>query len=94
MDLTRLFCDIDDFCNQFSVSYNQYLLDKGQKQRLRSTRMSLSEMMTIVVYQHHRAGGYRDFKSYYEHYVEQYMTKAFPKLLSDSRFMDLGLVTK
>lgn len=50
MDLTRLFCDIDDFCNQFSVSYNQYLLDKGQKQRLRSTRMSLSEMMTIVVY--------------------------------------------
>lgn len=89
MDLTRLFCEIDDFCCHFSVYYEQHLLNEGQKQRRRPTRLSLSEMMTIVIYYHHRAGGYRDFKSYYQHYVEKYMTPAFPQLLSYSRFMDL-----
>ncbi len=64
MDLTRLFCDIDDFCNRFSIYYDQYLLESGQMKRHRSSSLSLSEMMTIIIYYHHQAGGYRNFKSY------------------------------
>lgn len=61
MSLLELFCDVDDFCCEFSDWLRSQQLaggKRGPKQRL-----SPSEMMTIVINFHQE--GYRDFKPYY-----------------------------
>ena len=67
MSLLELFCDIDDFCQIYEPSWHQPLLETGQRTRLRRSRMSMSEMMTIVIHFHQKR--YRDFKTYYSDYV-------------------------
>jgi len=60
MDLTTLFCDVDDF---FKIhSFNQQtseLSEQGKQRRNRQKSLSPSEIMTIVIYFH--ASGYRNF---------------------------------
>lgn len=52
--LVAMFCDIDDFCKLFEPVYHQRLLHSGQRQRRRQSQLSLSEIMTIIVYFHAR----------------------------------------
>lgn len=85
--LVAMFCDIDDFCKLFEPIYSQRLLQNGQRQRVRQGQLSLSEIMTIIVYFH--ASHYRDFKHYYTEYVEVYLRPYFPDLVSYSRFVEL-----
>jgi len=85
--LVAMFCDIDDFCKVFEPIYNQRLLQTGQRHRVRPGQLSLSEIMTIIVYFH--ASHYRDFKHYYTEYVEAHLRPYFPDLVSYSRFIDL-----
>ena len=47
--LVAMFCDIDDFCKAFEPIYRQRLLQHGQRQRMRQSQLSLSELMTIIV---------------------------------------------
>ena len=64
LDLTEIFCDVDDFyCSfeQYCRSIPQLSAVTGEK-RCRS-RMSLSEVMTIVIAFH--GSGYRTFKEFY-----------------------------
>jgi len=44
-----MFCDIDDFCKAFEPIYRQRLLQYDQRQRMRQSQLSLSELMTIIV---------------------------------------------
>ncbi|PCS23434.1 Mobile element protein [Candidatus Enterovibrio escicola] len=48
------------------------------QKRNRLSRLSVSEVMTIVIafYQ----SGYRDFKTYYIHFVCRYLTNEFPEI--------------
>jgi hypothetical protein len=85
--LVAMFCDIDDFCNTFEPIYTQRLLQSGQRQRRRPSQLSLSEIMTIIVYFH--ASHSRDFKHYYTEYVQGQLRPYFPTLVSYSRFVDL-----
>ena len=85
--LIAMFCDIDDFCKRFEPFYMQRLLHSGHRQRLRQSQLSLSEIMTIMVYFH--ASHYRDFKHYYTEYVEGHLRPYFPALVSYSRFVNL-----
>lgn len=87
MSLLELFCKIDDFCQDFESGWHQQLLDDGVKKRMKQGQMSLSEMLTIVVYFHQMA--YRNFKSFYLLYVWRHLKAEFPKLLSYSRFVQL-----
>lgn len=86
MSLVELFCDVDDFCQtflQWERSHKLGLLPrKGPPGRL-----SLSEMMTIII--HFHQSRYRDFKSYYQGYVQVYLREAFPQLVSYQRFVEL-----
>jgi hypothetical protein len=41
-----MFCDIDDFCKGFEPIYRQHLLQHGQRQRMRQSQLSLSEVMS------------------------------------------------
>lgn len=86
MSLLELFCEIDDFWQVFESIWNQSVLASGH-QRNRDSQLSMSEMMTIVVYFHQKR--YRDFKTYYTEHVLQELQAEFPSLLSYSRFIQL-----
>ena len=78
MELEQLFCDIDDFCLAFEPQFFFSLLSSGEKKRWRKTRLSLSEIMTIIIYFHHSS--YRNFKHYYQQHLLQYHRREFPNL--------------
>jgi hypothetical protein len=85
--LIEIFCQIDDFCKHFEIQFNTRLLTDGNNQRIRSFKMSLSEVMTIMIYYHQ--SGYKTFKDYYEKHVLVYMANDFHNLVSYSRFTEL-----
>lgn len=87
MNLLELFCSVDDFVKVFYPEYKKHLLSNGYKQRLREYRLSMSEVMTILIYFHY--SHYRDFKTYYLTYVCGNLAKEFPNLLSYKRFVAL-----
>jgi len=86
MSLLELFCEIDDFWQLCEPSWRETRLANG-KQRMRESKMSMSEMMTIVAHFHQQR--YRDFKTYYTHYVMTALQSEFPTLCSYSRFVQL-----
>jgi len=85
--LIAMFCDIDDFCKWFEPLYLQHLLQDGQRHRVRQGYLTLSEIMTIIVFFH--SSHYRDFKHYYTAYVEGHLRPYFPALVSYSRCVEL-----
>ena len=85
--LIAIFCDIDDFCKWFEPLYQQRQLQDSQRHRVRQGHLTLSELMTIIVFFH--ASHYRDFKHYYTEYVERHLRPYFPALVSYSRFVEL-----
>ena len=87
MELDTLFFDIDDFCLIFEPQFFSQLLSSSQKKRLRKTRLSLSEVMTIIIYFHHSS--YRNFKNYYQNLLLKYHRREFPDLVSYNRFVEL-----
>lgn len=86
IDLTELYCKIDDFYQEFEPEFRRRLLKSGQ-QRDRRSQMSVSEMMTIMVAFHQSC--YRHFKGYYTRQVIPRLRSEFPNLLSYNRFIQL-----
>jgi hypothetical protein len=62
MSLLELFCHVDDFYPGFEPDWNRHLLQAGQMKRVRPSRPSSSESMTLLI--HFRQSHYRDFKTY------------------------------
>jgi hypothetical protein len=89
--LIHIFCLVDDFCKEFEQAWKKYLLTSrpltGDTRNKRSPNLSLSEIMTIVIYFHHSK--FRTFKDYYNLFVTYGLKKYFPKLPSYSRFVYL-----
>ncbi|MBN3890861.1 MAG: IS982 family transposase [Nostoc sp. JL31] len=88
MDITQIFCDVDDFCNQWENLWRQVpQLPSTKGERRSSSRMHLSEVMTIVIAFH--GSGYKTFKEFYTMHVLPGWHKAFPNLVSYTRFVEL-----
>ncbi len=87
MELEKLFCDVDDFCLIFEPHFATQLLCSSERKRIRNSRLSLSEIMTIIIYFHNSS--YRNFKHYYQHHICTYHREEFPKLVSYNRFVEL-----
>jgi len=87
MEIVALFCDIDDFCQRFEPAWQQRVVAADSTQRMWTSRLYLSEVMTIVVSFHQ--SGYRTFKDYFLCYVTPHLSWAFPQLVSYSRFVEL-----
>ena len=85
MDILPIFCDIDDFCLLFEPLWEQRLL--ATRQRHRPSALCLSEVMTIIVLFH--ASSYRNFKAFYTEHVMKQWPRAFPRLGSYQRFVEL-----
>ena len=86
--LTRIFCQIDDFCKELNSYTNQKALPSPSRSK-RGPRCSLSdsEIMTILIF--FQASGYRNFKTFYTHFLLDYWHHAFPNLPSYHRFLEL-----
>ena len=86
-NLIEIFCIFDDFCKYFTPELKKHTLQVlGKRHRNRASRMSDSEIMTILVLFHtHR---FRDLKSFYLGYICQHMRGDFPHRLSYNRFVE------
>ncbi|MFZ1249180.1 MAG: IS982 family transposase [Candidatus Saccharimonadales bacterium] len=89
MKLVTLFYLIDEFCKEYEPLWQQSLLDSGLRQRRRTSRLALSEILTIAIYFH--LSGYRMFKWYYEQELlgSGFVASCFPKAVSYTRFLEL-----
>jgi hypothetical protein len=86
--ITRIYCDVDDFCKALESYCKAHLLPNGKSPKWFPTGLlSLSEVMTIIVLFH--LSGYRCFKWYYQRYICAKMQEYFPELVSYNRFVEL-----
>ena len=87
--IIEIFCNLDDFVKEF-----EFILTKNSipnlpepKKRNRKSKMSKSEVMTIIVVFHLKS--HRNLKHFYLHYVCKHMNDFFPELVSYNRFVEL-----
>jgi len=87
MILTQIFYDVDNFCKDFKKHLDKNFITANVSALLKrkSEKMSLSDIMTILVYFHH--SGYRTFKKYYKECGD--LNGAFEAKLSYTRFVEL-----
>ena len=92
MELVALFYLIDEFCQEFEPKWRAGRVASGLAQRNKPCRLSLSEVLTIII--HFHQSNHRNFKHYYQDYVRTQLATDFPRLVSYSRFVELmGEVT-
>lgn len=88
LDLTQIFCNVDDFYQNFELNYENQrkLCLQDQRKHFRS-RLSISEVATLVIAFH--GSGYRNFKEFYLKEVMTHLQAEFPNLVSYNRFVEL-----
>lgn len=87
MELVALFYLIDEFCQEFEPSWRAQRIASGLAQRNKPCRLSLSEILTIIV--HFHQSHHRNFKHYYTDYVRVSLSADFPHSVSYTRFLEL-----
>ena len=87
MSILDLYCSVDTFWQQFAPWWEHEQLASGQRRRRRATRLSPSELMTIVIL--FQQSGYRTFKGFYTQYVQTQLRREFPHLVSYTRVVAL-----
>ena len=86
--LTRIFCEIDDFCKEFNKYMSSKMLPSTSSgQRGPRCKLSDSEIMVILIW--FQSSGFRNFKSFYNGFISQYGCDALPYLPSYNRFLEL-----
>lgn len=85
--LTEIYVEVDDFCKKHEQIIKNWLKSAGLLKKHYQTQLSLSEVMTILIYYHH--SHYKDFKHYYTKYVCGDLRRDFPQLVSYNRFVEL-----
>ena len=85
-ELLAIFCDVDDFCKDYE-SYCEHHLLMDKEKIIPKTSMSLSEIMTIVIYFH--LSNQRTFKWYYIKFVGTVLRPYFPRQVSYNRFVEI-----
>ena len=88
MDLTTIYCNLDDFYCNFSFEPPHDLLLGPRRVRQRCTSLSPSELMTILV-MFHQSQGYRNFMGYYTEQVLGRWHREFSDAPSYTRVVQL-----
>jgi hypothetical protein len=86
IDLTQLYVEIDDFCRFICNDLNHHLLGTKYKLNVDTPGLSLSEILTILVYYHFSR--FDCIKHYYLIKVQRELKKDFPRLPSYNRFVE------
>jgi Transposase DDE domain len=87
MDIVTIFCDIDDFCRHWLTAQYPQLEAHPSPRKHRPSCLTLSEVMTIVVFFH--VSHYRTFKHFYLDHLLTQRHGEFPALPSYTRFVAL-----
>jgi len=88
--LTRIFCDIDDFCKELNGYMQNKLLPSPNGSSVRrgpASYLSDSEIMTILIF--FQSSSFRNFKHFYTGFLCVYWEKEFPILPSYNRFIEI-----
>ena len=86
--LTRIFCQIDDFCKQVDEYFYALALPKpGRGKRGPRCCLSDSEIMCILIL--FQSSGFRNFKIFYQALLPYRWKNAFPKMPSYHRFLEI-----
>jgi hypothetical protein len=85
-DFTELFVDVDDCWKAFDKIFVKHLIEDGTCKRNRKSKLSISEIMTILIA--FQTSCFRTFKSFYR-YVLNHHRNDFPDLVSYDRFIYL-----
>src|SRR4051812_34296445 len=85
--LTEIYVDVDDFCKAKRSLIQHALRYCGAYKKSHPNRLTLSEVMTILVYYH--LSPYKNFKAYYTRHVCGDLKREFPDLVSYDRFVAL-----
>lgn len=84
MQLTSIFCFIDDFCKKFFPEFHRNLIANGKATRIRTDCLSEAEMITILIW--FNLSGMKCFKHFYLTYY-QTIKLFFPKSPCYERFI-------
>ena len=84
MDFTVLFVSVDDFWKAYKTEFEHHLLADGLRRRRRDGRLSVSEIMTILIA--FQTSNYRTFKHFCLH-LRGHHHRDFPDLVSYRRFV-------
>ncbi len=88
MNVTQIFCDADDFCQEFIPNWQKTLLEDGEtKTRIRARSVCEGEIITLMVCFH--LSGYRTFKWFYLRHAQKFWMAKFPGLPSYNRFVEV-----
>ncbi len=85
--LIEIFCAVDDFCKYFDKGEGKFLISESLRRRHRAYKMTLSEIMTIMILFH--ISNYRTFKEYYKDCILNHLKSYFPSAVSYNRFVEL-----
>lgn len=86
--LTRIFCEVDDFCKEFErYTAGKLLPVRGKGKRGPMCCLSESEIMTVLIF--FQSSGFRNFKIFYVGFLSVYQKNAFPHLPSYQRFIEI-----
>lgn len=87
--ITEIFCVLEDFCKEMDqiINENAVVEDTGKKKRKRKSKMSDSEVITIMILFYLK--GYRCLKHFYINHVTEHMKDDFPQTVSYNRFVEL-----
>lgn len=86
VDITALYCCLDDFCKVFE-SWEQHRLIPSEKTRQRAGKLTLSEMLFITVLFH--LSPFKHFKAFYLCGVGHHYRSCFGEIPQYDRFVSL-----
>lgn len=86
MDITALYCCLDDFCKVFEA-WQAHRLIPSETTRQRPGKLSLSEMLFIMVLFH--LSSFKHFKAFYHYGIGQQYKDCFGALPHYDRFVSL-----
>ncbi|MBV9527641.1 IS982 family transposase [Sphingomonas sp.] len=86
VDITALYCCLDDFCKAF-VDWEAHRLIPSEQMRQRPGKLSRSEMLLIVVLFH--LSPFKHFKAFYTYGIGQQHRACFGELPHYDRFVSL-----
>src|SRR5215467_8181529 len=87
MSILDLFCQVDDFGQDAGAEWERTLLASGTKRRHHANEMAPSAIMTLLIHFHQSC--YRTFKHYSTRYVQVFLRREFPHLLSYTRLVEV-----
>lgn len=86
MDITLIYCKLDDFWVRFQPQWEKMMI-RGGNIRNGQCRLSMSEIMCILVLYHF--SNYKNFKSFYIEKLLVDHQNDFPDLVSYNRFIEI-----